>query len=134
MTVLLALLFAIGMRIVTHDGLDYRKGVIVGLASWLGVSFQFAEIFPELLTHNLGALLENGMTAAGLLAILMTIALETAAPRGRKLKTTLEVESIPSVDKFVRRFASDERWSEGSAQNRQRGGDLESVAWRCCPC
>ena len=47
-TVLLALLFVVGMRVVIQDGTDYRKALVVGMAFWVGVGFQNGLIFPEL--------------------------------------------------------------------------------------
>ena len=38
--VLLAMLFVVGMRIVVQDGIDYRKGLVAGVAFWVGVGFQ----------------------------------------------------------------------------------------------
>ena len=45
--VLLATLFAIGMKMAVQDGLDYRKGLIVGVAFWVGVGFQSDLVFLE---------------------------------------------------------------------------------------
>ena len=35
-TVLLGLLFVVGMRIIVQDGVDYRKGLIAGVSFWIG--------------------------------------------------------------------------------------------------
>ena len=111
-TVLLAILFAVGIRIVVQDGLDYRKGVVVGLAFWLGVGFQNQQIFPDALGGAAWSFLENGMTAGSVVAILLTIVMELAEPRRRKLKTELHVQSIPQTDEFLRKFADDKGWDE----------------------
>ena len=57
--VLLSLLFVIGMKLVIQDGIDYRKGVIVGVSFWVGVGFQNDAIFPELVAGFAGGLLQN---------------------------------------------------------------------------
>ena len=49
MTVLLALLFVLGMRIVVQGGVDYRKATIAGTAFWIGVGFQNQAIFADYL-------------------------------------------------------------------------------------
>ena len=64
-TVLLAMLFVVGMRIVVQDGIDYRKGIVVGVSFWIGVGFQNGVIFPEYFAEFAGGLLQNGMTAGG---------------------------------------------------------------------
>ena len=67
-TVLLGLLFVVGMRIVIQDGIDYRKGLIAGVSFWIGVGFQNGVVFPEHVSGIAGGLLENGMTAGGMTA------------------------------------------------------------------
>ena len=44
-TVLISLLFVVGMRIVAEEAADYRKGLIAGVSFWLGVGFQNNLIF-----------------------------------------------------------------------------------------
>ena len=39
-TVLIALLFVQGMKIIVQDGVDHRKAAVVGLSFWIGVGFQ----------------------------------------------------------------------------------------------
>ena len=65
-TVLLGLLFVVGMRIVIQDGIDYRKGLVAGVSFWLGVGLQNGAIFPEHISGIAGGVLDNGITAGGL--------------------------------------------------------------------
>lgn len=116
-TVLLALLFVVGMRIVIQDGVDYRKALIVGTAFWVGAGFQNNLIFPDLVAGFAGGLLNNGMTAGGLTAIIMTLFLELTAPRRRRLSTALALHSIPEIRKFLESFAKSSKWNE-STSNR----------------
>lgn len=124
--VLLAILFALGMRIVVKDGLDYRKSVVVGVAFWLGVGFQNQQIFADGLGEFAASIFGNGMTAGGLAAILMVLVMQLAEPRRRTLKTTLTAKSLPAMDSFVREFAEDKRWDDESA-NRLRAAGEEAV-------
>ena len=55
-TVLLAMLFVLGAKVVVQDGIDYRKGLVVGVAFWIGVGFQNAVIFPEYFSEFAGGL------------------------------------------------------------------------------
>ena len=75
-TVLLSLLFVLGMRIVVQGGVDYRKATIAGTAFWVGVGFQNQAIFADSLGEWWGSLLGNGMTAGGLTAIALTLFME----------------------------------------------------------
>lgn len=116
-TVLLALLFIQGVKIVLQDGLDHRKAVVAGLAFWIGVGFQNQVIFPDLLgTGFLAVLLGNGMTAGAIVAILMTSFMELTGPRRMRLELGLDSETLPELGDFLRRFASKVGWDSDSAE------------------
>ena len=66
LAVLLAMLFVIGIKMVTQDGIDYRNGLIIGIAFWIGVGFQTDMVFFEQVSHFAGGLLRNGVTAGGI--------------------------------------------------------------------
>ena len=122
-TVLLSLLFVLGMRIVVQGGVDYRKATIAGVAFWVGVGFQNQVIFADRLGEWWGALLGNGMTAGGLTAIVLTLFMELTGPRSRRIETVLTVEALPEVTAFLREFASRRRWSENAVQRLCSAGE-----------
>ena len=74
----------------------------------------------------MASILENGIAAGGLAAIVMAIALEMSKPRRRKIKTKLGVESLPETDEFVRRFAKQKRWNATSTE-RLRAATEEAI-------
>ncbi len=80
--VLLSMLFVLGMKIVIQDGVDYKKGAIVGVSFWIGVGFQDQLIFADRLGEWWGALLGNGMTAGGLTAVVLSLVLDLPAADG----------------------------------------------------
>ena len=94
--VLVAILFVLALRILFQDGLDYRKGFMVGLAFWMGIAFQLGWIFPEYYQGQWGELLGNGMTIGGFTVILLTLAVESTSARRRRLRTVLNVDSYPN--------------------------------------
>ena len=57
LAIIVALIFVFGVKILTNDGLDYRKSLIVGFAFWVGLAFQFDMIYPELVEGFWGDLL-----------------------------------------------------------------------------
>ena len=114
-TVLLGLLFVVGMRIIVQDGVDYRKGLIAGVSFWIGVGFQNGVIFPEHVSGIAGGLLENGMTAGGMTAILLTLFMELTAPRRRRIQAPFEIASLPKIREFLQSFASRSGWGEAMA-------------------
>ena len=104
--VLVSSLFVLGMRVLLHDGLDYRKGVAVGLAFWLGLAFELDWIFPQYFRGVWGDLFANGLTVGGLTVIVLTNFVELTGPRARRLKTDLTRESFSKVDTFLADFAA----------------------------
>ena len=115
--VLIGMLFVQGMKIVIQDGVDHRKAVVVGLAFWIGMGFQNAWIFPDLLGDGfLGVLLGNGMTSGALVAVLLMVFIELTSPRRRRLEVTLDSDALPSLTEFLRGFASRAGWNGASAE------------------
>ena len=126
-TVLLAMLFVIGMRVVVQDGIDYRKGVVAGVAFWIGAGFQSGAIFPEYFNDFAGGLLQNGMTAGGLAAILMTMFLELTQPRRRRMETECHLSALPRIQEFLKSFAADNGWAQ-AMRNRLDTAVEETLA------
>ncbi|MDF2095979.1 uracil-xanthine permease family protein [Aquibaculum arenosum] len=79
--VILSLLFGNGLRMVTEGGLSYRNGFVVCLAFWLGMGFQHQWLFSDLLPPWSRVLLDNGITAGSIAAILLMLALNIGSPR-----------------------------------------------------
>ncbi len=110
--VLMAMLFVIGMKIVVQDGVDYRKGLVTGVAFWIGVGFQNGVILPEYFNGFAAGLLQNGMTAGGLAAILMTMFVELTKPRRRQIETECNLSALPKIQGFLSDFASHNGWGQ----------------------
>ena len=123
--VIMSALFVLGMRVVVEDGVDYRKGIVAGVGFWIGLGFQNGLIFGDQLGAWSG-LLENGMTAGGLAAILMTLFLELTRPRPHRLRTDLKTSAYPAIDKFLTEFAKTRGWS-GAMTDRLRAVGEETL-------
>ena len=106
LSVILAMLFAIGMKIVVQGGIGYREGIVVGLAFLTGVGFQYGLIFPELVSSFAGGLLANGMNAGGLAAIALTLFLRLTAPRRARIETGFDLSELPEIREFLQAFAA----------------------------
>ena len=122
-TVLLAMLFVTGMKMVVQDGIDYRKGLVVGVSFWAGVGFQSGVVFPEYFSQVAGGLLQNGMTAGGLVAILMTLFMELTAPRRRRIEVETDLSDLPKIREFLRAFASRNGWDAAMAERLDAAGE-----------
>ncbi len=120
-TVLIAMLFVAGMRIVVQDGISYRHGLIAGLAFWMGVGCQNNLIFPEIVGTFAGGVLQNGMTSGGLVAVGLTLFMEFTESRPRRVEAQLGVQAMPQLQEFVRDFALKRGW------NAAMGTRMEAV-------
>ncbi|MDE0028008.1 MAG: purine/pyrimidine permease [Deltaproteobacteria bacterium] len=109
--VIVAMLFVIGMKMVLQDGMDYRKGLVVGVAFWIGVGFQNGVVFPEYVAGFAGGLFRNGMTAGGLAAILMSAFMDLTEPRRRRFECELGIAALPKIREFLDNFASASGWT-----------------------
>lgn len=85
-TVLMGMLFVVGMKIVTEDAIDYRRSLIAG------------------------GFLANGMTAGGLTAVILTLFVETTGARRQRLHTELEMSELPRIGEFLTDFAGRAGW------------------------
>ena len=125
LAVFLAMLFVIGMNLVIRDGIDYRKGLICGVGFWVGVGFQNGMIFPELVSEFAGGLLQNGMTAGGFVAIIMTLFMDLTKSRHR-LESEFNVSALPKIREFILGFASQSGWDAEMA-NRLDAASEETL-------
>ena len=123
--IMIAMLFMIGVQMILQDGIDYRKSLIVGVSFWLGVAFQSGVIFPEFFSEFAGGLMNNGMTAGGLVAIIMTLFMEMTEPRPSRMEAALDKSSLPEFRKFLGGFASSGGWDEAMA--KRLGGVCEEI-------
>ncbi|MDD9996427.1 MAG: hypothetical protein OXQ89_01645 [Rhodospirillaceae bacterium] len=114
--VLLATFFAIGLKMAVQEGLDYRKGLIVGVAFWVGVGFQNDLVFPEQVAEFAGGLLRNGVTAGGLAVILMTLFVEMTKPRRSRIEAAFDLSVLPKIREFLGAFASRNGWDAAMAE------------------
>ena len=125
-TVLLAMLFVTGMKIVVQDGIDYRKGLVAGVAFWSGVGFQNGLIFPGQVSEFAGGLLQNGMTAGGLAAILMTLFMKLTESRHRRIEVEFDISGLPKISEFLGDFASRNGW-DAAMTNRLDAASEETL-------
>ncbi len=121
--VLVALLFIFGVKILMHEGLDQRRGLVVGVAFWLGVAFQLDWIFPEYFQGPWSELLGNGMTVGGATVIALTLFEELTGPRRRRLKVPLNSDAYPKVDAFLARVGERGRWPEEMVERVRAVGE-----------
>ncbi len=129
-TVLIAMLFLLGMKIVVQDGINYRSGLICGISFWIGSGLQNGVIYPEFFDGLADGTFENGMVAGGLVAIVLTVFTELTFKARKRIQTTLSVDSLPELQTFVRKFSKNHSWPS-SFTNRVEGAVEEATLILC---
>ena len=109
-TVTMATIFIIGMKVIVQDGIDARKGLIAGVSFWIGVGFQYHAVFVEQVPEFAGALLKNGMLTGGVVAVLLTAFVELTKPRRRRIEVACSTSSLSEIRDFIGAFASQRGW------------------------
>lgn len=128
----MGILFVSGFQTVMRDGLDSRRVAVVSLSCALGLGLQGHPITGALLREGLGPLLGSGVTIGAVVAIGMTLLLETMSKRSERLEVTLDMASLPEIDKFLVGVATRLNWNEGSTLRLRSAGEetLSSLLWR----
>ncbi|MXW06687.1 MAG: hypothetical protein F4X56_00240 [Gammaproteobacteria bacterium] len=110
-TVTMATIFVIGARVIIQDGIDYRKGLIVGISFWLGVGFQTQAIFLDQAPEFVRALLQNGMLAGGIVAVALTMFLELTKSRRHRLEVGFDDSALREMRDFLGALALRKNWN-----------------------
>ena len=123
-TVLIGLLFVQGVQLITRDGVDHRKALVVGASFWIGTGFQNQWIFPDLIEGGfLEVLLGNGMTAGTIVAVIMVAFLELTGSRRSRLNLALDAKAVTALEQFLRAFAAKARWDSASTERLTSAGE-----------
>ena len=123
LTVLTALLFIIGIGLSMQGGMDYRKGIVIGVSFWLGVGFHNGVIFPEFVAGFAGGILGNGITSGGLVAILMTLFMDLRRSRPSRMEAAFGPAALPEIREFLAAFASRSGWDGAMADRLDAVGE-----------
>ena len=125
-TVIFALTFVQGMRVLFQEAIDRQQSLVAGLAFWIGAGIQFQAIFPSHLATPTGRMLANGLTAGGLTILLLNLFLELTGPRRHRTEMALSPESLPGLDRFLVDFAARYKW-DATATDRLRAASEEAL-------
>jgi NCS2 family nucleobase:cation symporter-2/xanthine permease XanP len=120
----IGVLFVSGVQTVVADGLDRGKALTVGIAFSVGVGLNNQTIGADLLGQTWGPLIDNGMLAGALVAVLMTRFVElTSRGRRARLSVDLRPSAAGEIDDFLRRFGAGIGWDDASAQRLRSAGE-----------
>jgi NCS2 family nucleobase:cation symporter-2/xanthine permease XanP len=121
--VLITLLFGQGLRLVSAGGLSYENGLVVCLSFWLGIGFQNQMIFPEHLPDWSRTLLDNGMAAGGISAVLLTFLVSLKQRSGRRTILEPSVSSLPRMRELLDEAAAAAGWDAPAVHRLQLAGE-----------
>ena len=120
----IGVLFVSGVQTVVTDGLDRGKALTVGIAFSVGVGLDNQTIGADLLGETWGPLIDNGMLAGALVAVLMTRFVElTTRGRRARLAVDLHPSAVNEVDDFLRSFGAGIGWDDTSTQRLRSAGE-----------
>ena len=120
----IGVLFVSGVQTVVTDGLDRGKALTVGIAFSVGVGLDNQTIGADLLGETWGPLIDNGMLAGALVAVLMTRFVElTSRGRRARLAVDLHPSAVNEVDDFLRSFGTGIGWDDTSTQRLRSAGE-----------
>ncbi|WP_323671190.1 hypothetical protein [Candidatus Poriferisodalis multihospitum] len=99
---------------------------MIGVAVAVGVGLQGSDVIGTVIGGAWGTLLSNGMMVGTLIAISLTVYIESSGRKRRRLETALNAEALPQVDSFLVEIAEGSGWDEVAA-NRLRLVGEESL-------
>ena len=128
----MGLFFVGGVQTIVRDRLDPQRALVVALALTLGLGLHNHSVMQDVLGAELGALLANGVMIGAVVAIALTLFLETTGPKTSRLEVTLDFASLPKIDEFLARLASNLKWDDPSTLRLRSAGE-ETLASLLAP-
>lgn len=120
----IAVLFVSGVQTVVADGLDKGKALTIGVAFSVGMGLDNQTIGADLLGETWGPLIDNGMLAGALVAVVMTRFADLTSRRRRaRLRVDLHPSAVSEIDEFLRGFAADIGWDDAAARRLRSAGE-----------
>ena len=120
--IFVVLLFRQGVRLVTTGGFGYERGLIVCISFWVGLGFQYGAIFPDHLPDWSRGILDNGMAAGGIVAMVLTL-LVSLKQRARRDVLEPSVRSLPKLRAALDLAAERAGWDELAVNRLQLAGE-----------
>ena len=128
----LGIILVSGMQTVLRDGLDPQKSLIVGLSLAIGLGLDRHEVIAFVLGDTLGSVFSSGVMYGAIVAVGLTLFLESTGPRARRLETELDLAELPAVDEFLGEIAEELDWDPLSTLRLRAAGEetlLSLLQW-----
>jgi NCS2 family nucleobase:cation symporter-2/xanthine permease XanP len=101
-----------GTRLVIQNEQNRQKVVVAGICFWIGASFHFNLFYLPSFGPVWDSLFKSAITTGGLAAVVMILYLEFTNPRRMRFQSSLHVDSLPDLNKFMTRFATNRGWND----------------------
>ena len=105
-------LFVDGARTIIQTEQNQSKVVVAGICFWIGAAFQFSLFSLPDLGPVVSGLFKSGITTGGFAAIVMILYLELTNPRRMRFQSRLDIEVLPELNEFIRKFANSRGWND----------------------
>ncbi len=110
-----------GMKMIVQDAPDNRMGLVIGSALLIGLGFQTG-LVPLPIGDIWESLSQRSLTAGGVTLVLLLILAEFNRGRRRTLRTELNVDALPQVNRFLEDLSRSRGWES------RMTGRLQAVA------
>ncbi len=98
-----------GMKMVVQDAPDYRTGLVIGSAVFIGMGLQTG-LAPLPIGDLWETVFQKALTAGGVTLVLLTVFAEFNRRRVRRLRTQANMQALPKINEFLKDFSSYKRW------------------------
>ncbi len=110
-----------GMKMIVQDTPDNRMGLVIGSALLIGLGFQTG-LVPLPIGDIWESLSQRALTVGGITLVLLLIVAEFRRGRRRTLRTELNIDALPRVNRFLQDVSRDRGWDS------RMTGRLQAVA------
>ena len=105
-------LFVDGARMVIQNEQNPQRVLVAGICFWTGAAFQFGLFSLTGIGPVWGALLKSAITTGGLALIGAILYLELTNRRRMRFRSSLHIDALPELNKFMARFADSRGWDD----------------------
>ena len=110
-----------GMKMIVQDTPDNRMGLVIGSALLIGLGFQTG-LVPLPIGDIWESLSQRALTVGGITLVLLLIVAEFRRGKRRTLRTELNIDALPRVNRFLQDVSRDRGWDS------RMTGRLQAVA------
>jgi uracil-xanthine permease len=94
---ILAMMFHSGLHLILETGADSKTGLLVGVSVCVGMIAENRDFFPALIPPSLAPVLDSGIAAGGLIALIMSTAFYLMPKPRVLLRVAPSVDELPTL-------------------------------------